>query len=181
MVVVWCERDRGSSVGIAIPYVLDGSEFWPGWEKEASVRHSRQDRPWGSPNCVPWVPGVKLPGRGVDHNLAPVLSTSSAIDLHSSFAIHGMITGWSLPHTCVVCNVAWRRWTWFEGVEHDLKALNMIWRIEHVVCQNLCIPWPMQFVKSKRSHFETSFAVHLYICCFSIVLVSSNFWFRMFL
>ena len=86
---------RQSSVGIATRYGLDG----PGTESRCGARFSanRPDRPWGPPSLVYMgtgsFPGVKRPGRGVDHppHLAPRLkkeysyTTTPLLGLHDLF------------------------------------------------------------------------------------------------
>jgi hypothetical protein len=68
---------RGRSVGIATRYVLDGPGIESRW---GEIFRTRPGRPWG-PLCLLYngyrvsFPGVKRPGRGVDHpqHLAPRL------------------------------------------------------------------------------------------------------------
>jgi hypothetical protein len=60
---------RDSSVGIATRYGLEGQGIESRW---GEVFRTRPDRPWGPPSLLYngyWVsfPGVKRPGRGVDH------------------------------------------------------------------------------------------------------------------
>jgi hypothetical protein len=61
---------RDSSFGIATRYGLDGPIFKSRWG--ASFFRTRPDRPWGLPSLLysgyrVSFPGVKRPGRGVDH------------------------------------------------------------------------------------------------------------------
>ena len=61
---------RDSSVGIAICYGLDGPGIETRWEGE--IFRTRTERPCGPPSllyngCRVFLPGVKRPGRGVNH------------------------------------------------------------------------------------------------------------------
>jgi hypothetical protein len=68
---------RNSVVDIATRYGLDGPESNPG---RGEIFRTLPDRPWGSPASCSMdtgsFPGVKRPGRGVDHtpHLAPRLN-----------------------------------------------------------------------------------------------------------
>jgi hypothetical protein len=64
-------RSRESAVGIATRYGLDGPGIESRWG--GKIFRTRPDRPWGLPSFR--FPGVKRPGRGVDHppRLAPRL------------------------------------------------------------------------------------------------------------
>jgi hypothetical protein len=71
------EFEPVSSVGIATGYELYGSGVESRW---GEIFRTRPDRPWGSPNLLyngyqVSFPGVKRPGRGVNHppHLAPRL------------------------------------------------------------------------------------------------------------
>ena len=59
---------RGSSVGIATRYGLDGPGIEFRWGGGDEIFRTRQDLPWGPPTMGtgPFL-GAKLPGRGVDH------------------------------------------------------------------------------------------------------------------
>jgi hypothetical protein len=64
-----CRYSRDSSVGIATRYGLDGPGIESKWGR---VFRSRPDRPWGPLSLLyngyrVSFPGVKRPGRGVDH------------------------------------------------------------------------------------------------------------------
>ena len=67
---------RDSSVSIATRYGLDGPGIECRWGK---IFRTRPDWPWSPPNSYTVgtgsFPGVKRPGRGVDHlhHLAPML------------------------------------------------------------------------------------------------------------
>ena len=60
---------RDSSVGIETRYWLDGLGIES--RRGGEIFHTRPDRPWGPPsllyNGYRVFPGVKRPGRGVDH------------------------------------------------------------------------------------------------------------------
>jgi hypothetical protein len=61
---------RDSVVGIATRYGLDGPEIESRWG--ASIFRTSPDRPWGPPSLLykgyrVSFPGIKRPGRGVDH------------------------------------------------------------------------------------------------------------------
>jgi hypothetical protein len=57
------ERSRGSSVGIATGYGMDGLCSIPGSARFLSSPE-RPDQPWGPPSLLPiqWVPGALSPG-----------------------------------------------------------------------------------------------------------------------
>jgi hypothetical protein len=66
---VWGGRD--SADGIATVYGLDGPRIESQWRGE--IFRTRPEPPWGQPsllyNGYQVFPGVKRPGRGVDHPL----------------------------------------------------------------------------------------------------------------
>ena len=80
---------RGSSVGIATRYGLDGPgiEFWWGAGFSAAV----QNNPWAYPGSSTYkmgigsFPGVKCPGRGVHHPLPSSAEVKERVEveLHS--------------------------------------------------------------------------------------------------
>jgi hypothetical protein len=87
-------RTRDSSVGIATRYELNG----PGIESQWA-RGTRPDRPWGNPASnamgIGSFPGVRRPGRGVDHSphLAPRLKTEYSYTSIPPLGLRGLFWG----------------------------------------------------------------------------------------
>jgi len=80
------EVGRDSSVGIATRYGLDG----PGIESrcgEGEIFRTRPDRPWGPPSLLYdgyrlFFPGVKRPGRDVDHPPSSSAEVKERVELY---------------------------------------------------------------------------------------------------
>ena len=74
---------RDSSVGIVTCYGLDGQRSIPGG---GEVFRTRPDRPWGPPsllyNGYRVFPGVKRPGRGVDHPQPSSAEVKKRVELY---------------------------------------------------------------------------------------------------
>jgi hypothetical protein len=82
--------DRGSSVGIATRYDLDGpgNECW--WGGGGDIFLTRQTGPGANPASYTMgtgsFPGVKRPGRGVDHPPASSAEVKERVELYLSSA-----------------------------------------------------------------------------------------------
>jgi len=91
---------RVSVDGIATGWTVWGSN--PG---EGEIFRTRPDRPWGPPSLLcngHWVsvPGVKRPGRGVDHPLPPSTEVNERVEpyLCSPSGPSGPVLGGNLPY-----------------------------------------------------------------------------------
>jgi hypothetical protein len=87
---------RDSSVGTANRYGLDS----PGIESRWEIFHTRPERPWGPPNLLydgyrVSFPGVKRPGRGVDHPPPSSAEVKERVELYlySPLSLHGLLQG----------------------------------------------------------------------------------------
>ena len=95
-----CPGGRYSSIGIATHYELGGSGFEPWWGGGWDFSHQSisSPRPTQPPaRWIPWLlPGVKRPGRGVDHQPQPSIELEERVDCVCTFSlcVHGM---WTLP------------------------------------------------------------------------------------
>ena len=94
-----------SSVGIATRYRLYGPGIesrWGGGE----IFRTRPDRPWDPPSLLHneyrlSFPGVKRPGRGVDHPPLSSAEVKERVELHlySPYGPSWPVLGWPLPLT----------------------------------------------------------------------------------
>jgi hypothetical protein len=80
--IKWMDRD--SVVGIATRYGLDSPGSNPGG---GEIFRTRPDRPWGPPSLLyngyrVSFPGVKLPGRGVDHPPSSSARVKERVELY---------------------------------------------------------------------------------------------------
>jgi hypothetical protein len=84
---------RDSSVGVATSYGLDGRGIESRWGGE--IFSNRRDPSWGSPSLVyngygVSFPGVKRPGRDVNHPLSPSAKVKERVELYSPLGFHGL-------------------------------------------------------------------------------------------
>jgi len=92
-----------SSVGIATHYGVDGPGIesrWGGGE----IFRTRPDQPWGPPSLLyngyrVSFPGVKRPGRGVDHPPPSSAEVKERVELYlyTPFGPSWPVLGWTLP------------------------------------------------------------------------------------
>ena len=96
IIIIIDVRDRDSSVGIATRYGLDG----PGIESQWGRDFLLQSRPALGPNGY-WAtfPGVKRPGRGVDHPHQSSAKVKERVELYlySPSGSSWPVLGWTLP------------------------------------------------------------------------------------
>jgi hypothetical protein len=88
---------RGSSVGIATRYELDGPGIEFRWGRDFP------DRPWGPPSFLfngrrVSAPAVKRPGRGVDHPPPSSAEVQERVELYLYYPSGslGPVLGWTL-------------------------------------------------------------------------------------
>ena len=67
----------------------------PGIESRWEIFRTRPDRPWGPPNLMyngylVSFPGVKRPGRDVDHPLPSTAEVKERVQLYLSLHLHGL-------------------------------------------------------------------------------------------
>ena len=87
----------GSVVDIATGYGLDGPGIESRW---GEIFRTRPDRPWGPPSLLysgdrVYFPGVKRPGRGLDHPLLYSAEFKGRVELYiySPMGFRGLFWG----------------------------------------------------------------------------------------
>jgi hypothetical protein len=106
LITVWFRNGifsmgRDSAVGIATRYGLDGPQIESRWGRNFPTR---PDRPWG-PTSLIYVgyrvsfPGIKRPGRGVDHPFPSSADVKESVELYlcSPSRPSRPVSGWAVP------------------------------------------------------------------------------------
>ena len=139
---------RDGSVGLATRYGLDSPWIEFRW---GEIFRTRPDQPWGPPSllyngCRVSFPGVKRPGRGVNHPPPPTAKVKAKVELYLYF-LSGpsrSVLAWNLPLR-----------TAYTYYRHSLLPLYYQWRM-------LCRESTSVYFENYRKHVNTPNSRNMY-------------------